>query len=65
MSDKLDSLIAECDKEREVCAGANASKYHKDRYAKLQKEIAELTKKEAPSKGIAKVTQSIPDDITN
>ena len=65
MSDELDHAVAECAKLRDICAGANASKYHKDTYAKLQKKVAELTKKSAPKEGIAKVTESIPDDITN
>lgn len=52
MTDKLDDLIAECAKEKAICDDGNPSKFHKERLAELQKEIAKATpkpKKESPT----------------
>ena len=43
--DKLDALKAEFAKEREICSGANASEYHKKKFADLGKQLGIETKK--------------------
>jgi hypothetical protein len=50
MSDKLTNLKAELAKEKAICDGANPSKYHKERFAELKKQVADLEKKPQPKK---------------
>lgn len=55
--DSKQQLEDEFAKEKEICAGANASKYHKDRFAELGKKLG-VASKDTPKEKPATVDDS-------
>ena len=67
--DALAKLKDEFNKEREICAGANASDYHKKRFADLADQLGRSQPEKAPEKAeeptVAKVVETTSTNETN